>query len=312
MMSVEHDAIKEEVDGVVQQVCRVILGKREAVRLSIACLLADGHLLIEDLPGLGKTTLAYTLAQSLGLDYRRVQFTSDLLPADVLGVSIYDRVTAQFDFHPGPIFSQMMLADEVNRATPRTQSALLEAMEENQITVEGKTRVLPKPFFVIATQNATNQVGTFPLPESQLDRFSMCLRLGYPDRDAEKVLLQGEDRLALSRNIAPVLTAQRLLSIQQVVRQVHVSDALLEYLQGLLEYSRLSADYVAGLSPRAGLVILRCAKAWALMQGRAQVLPEDLQYVFPSVVGHRLHRVDDGERLRDAEVEDFLRHVPVV
>lgn len=312
MISVEQDAMKEEVGNLVEQVCQVILGKQEAVRLSVACLLANGHLLIEDLPGVGKTTLAYTLAQSLGLDYKRVQFTSDLLPADVLGISIYDRVSAQFSFHPGPIFSQMMLADEINRATPRTQSALLEAMEERQITVEGKTRLLPQPFFIIATQNVANQVGTFPLPESQLDRFSMCLRLGYPNKVAEKILLQGEDRLVLSRNIAPVLNAERLLAIQSLVKQVHVSDALLDYLQGLLEYSRLSADYVAGLSPRSGLIILSCAKAWALMDGRDQVLPEDVQHVLPSVVGHRLHRVDDGVSLGDAEVLDFLRNVPLV
>ena len=311
-MSVDQDGIKQEIANVVQQVCRVILGKDEVVRLSIACLLSRGHLLIEDLPGVGKTTLAYTLAQSLGLDYKRVQFTSDLLPADVLGVSVYDRTSAQFNFHAGPIFSQMLLADEINRATPRTQSALLEAMEEGQITVEGKTRMLPQPFFVIATQNSANQVGTFPLPESQLDRFSMCLCLGYPDKDAEKVLLQGEDRLALSRNIAPVLSAERLLAIQQLVRQVHASDALLEYVQGLLAYSRLSTDYVVGLSPRAGLLIVCCAKAWALMQGRKQVLPEDVQHVLPSVIRHRLNRVDDGASLGNAEVSEFLRNVPVV
>ena len=250
---------KETLDNIVEEIGRVILGKEQAIRLSLTCLLARGHLLIEDLPGLGKTTLSHVLASTLGLDYQRIQFTSDLLPADILGISIYDRDSSSFSFHPGPIFNQLILADEVNRATPRAQSALLEAMEESQVTVEGKTRALPEPFFVIATQNPSNQVGTFPLPESQLDRFTMRIKLGYPNNEAERELLKGSDRRQLLKRIKPTIGSVQLIAMQQQAESIHVAEALLDYLQDLLDYSRRSADYTNGLSPRAGLAVLRCA-----------------------------------------------------
>jgi MoxR-like ATPase len=251
-------------------------------------MIARGHLLIEDAPGVGKTTLAHVLAQTLGLSFQRIQFTSDMLPADILGVSVYDRNTGAFEFHPGPIFSQFILADEVNRATPRAQSALLEAMEENQITLEGETRRLPQPFFVIATQNPSNQIGTFPLPESQLDRFMMRLHLGYPGNKAERELLKGRDRREMLAEVGTVLGPDRLAQLQQQAPVITVSDALLDYLQDILEFSRVSSDFNGGLSPRAGLAVLRCSQAWALLHGRAYVLPEDIQAVLPSVVSHRL------------------------
>ena len=260
-INIQITQIRDELDNIVEEINRVILGKEEAIRLSLTCLLARGHLLIEDLPGVGKTTLSHVLASTLGLDYQRIQFTSDLLPADILGISIYDRDSSTFSFHPGPIFNQLILADEVNRATPRAQSALLEAMEESQVTIEGKTRTLPEPFFVIATQNPSNQVGTFPLPESQLDRFTMRIKLGYPDNAAERELLKGCDRRILLKNITAVIDSERLTEMQQQADTIHVSDALLDYLQDLLEYSRRSADYANGLSPRAGLAVLRCARA---------------------------------------------------
>ncbi len=297
---------RDKLDKVFKEISRVILGKEEAIRLSLACLLARGHLLIEDLPGVGKTTLSHTLASVLGLDYQRIQFTSDLLPADILGISIYDRNSSTFSFHPGPVFNQLILADEVNRATPRAQSALLEAMEENQVTVEGKTRALTEPFFVIATQNPSHQVGTFPLPESQLDRFTMRITLGYPDNTAERELLQGSDRRALLKNMTPVIGSETILQAQQQAESIHVAGALLDYLQNLLDYSRRSPDYINGLSPRSGLAILRCAKAWALMHGRPQVLPEDIQQVLPSVVAHRLNKVQDGSR---TDPQDSATHL---
>ncbi len=276
------------LQAVIEQVGTVILGKSRQIRLALACLLARGHLLIEDLPGVGKTTLAHVLAQTLGLQFHRIQFTSDLLPADIIGVSIYDQDDGHFEFHPGPIFAQLILADEVNRATPKTQSALLEAMEEHQVTTEGQTRPLPRPFFVIATQNPAHQVGTFPLPESQLDRFLMRIEIGFPDQRAERALLKGRDRREMISHLRPRMSAQQLLSLQQAVGEVHVSDALLDYLQALLEHTRTTALFAPGLSPRAGLALLRSAQAWALMQGRDQVLPEDVQTVLPGVVSHRL------------------------
>ena len=277
-----------ELERVIHAANRIILGKEHAVRLALACLLARGHLLIEDMPGVGKTTLAHVLANTLGLSFQRIQFTSDMLPADILGVSIYNRESGAFNFHPGPIFSQVILADEVNRTTPRTQSALLEAMEERQVTIEGETRALPRPFFVIATQNPSYQVGTFPLPESQLDRFTMCLSLGFPDYAAERELLKGRDRRELLAEAAAVLDPAQLLSLQTQVELVKVADPLLDYLQDLLEYTRVSANYVAGLSPRAGMAILHCGQAWALIHGRDHVIPEDIQTVFHSVINHRL------------------------
>jgi MoxR-like ATPase len=276
------------IQPVIDQVSQVILGKDRQIRLALACLLARGHLLIEDLPGVGKTTLAHVLARTLGLDFQRIQFTSDLLPADILGVSVYDRDSASFKFHPGPVFTRMILADEINRATPKSQSALLESMEEHQVTVEGETRALPEPFFVIATQNPAYQVGTFPLPESQLDRFLMRIELGYPDARAERALLQGEDRRTLADALRPALSAADLDALQAAVRACFVSDALLDYIQALLAYTRHTPRYVNGLSPRAALALLHAAQAWALIAGRDSVLPEDVQAVLPAVVGHRL------------------------
>jgi MoxR-like ATPase len=283
------------VDGLLAEINRVVLGKGEAARLAVACLLARGHLLIEDLPGVGKTTLAHTLAQLLGLDFQRIQFTSDLLPADIIGASIFERDTGAFVFHPGPLFAQLVLADEVNRATPKTQSALLEAMGERQVSVEGETRPLPEPFFVIATQNPLTQVGTFPLPESQLDRFHMRISLGYPDARAERELLQGEDRAELMERLEPVLDPQRLEGLQRRVPEVHASGALIDYVQALVAHTRTVGRFRTGLSPRAGLALLRAAQAWALVDGREAVLPEDVQAVFGAVAGHRLHPLPEEE-----------------
>jgi MoxR-like ATPase len=302
MDSITGEAMKNALDRVIDEAGRIVLGKEEVIRLALTCLLAKGHLLIEDLPGVGKTTLAHLLAKLLGLNYQRIQFTSDLLPADILGVSIYNRDDGNFHFHPGPVFSQLVLADEINRATPKAQSALLEAMEERQITTEGETRPLPEPFFVIATQNPAHQIGTFPLPESQLDRFLMRIQLGYPDARAERALLAGQDRREMLKELQPCLTPQQLAELQQQVMEVHVSDALLDYCQALLEFSRNNPRFNHGLSPRAGLALLRASRAWALLQGRFQVLPEDLQAVLPSTVAHRLHTTDDtgvdeGEQL---------------
>ncbi len=303
---------KDTLDNIVEEIGRVILGKEEAIRLSLTCLLARGHLLIEDLPGVGKTILSHVIASTLGLDYQRIQFTSDLLPADILGISIYDRDSGSFSFHPGPIFSQLILADEVNRATPRAQSALLEAMEESQVTVEGKTRALPEPFFVIATQNPSNQVGTFPLPESQLDRFTMRIKLGYPDNEAERELLKGSDRRQLLKHITPTIDSEQLIAMQVLAESIHVAEALLDYLQDLLEFSRRSADYTNGLSPRAGLAVLRCARAWALIHGHPQVLPEDIQQVLPSIISHRLIRVqDNGQVTQEDDAAHLIKQVPI-
>jgi MoxR-like ATPase len=302
----------EPIDSIVRQVGEVILGKERQIRLAVACLLARGHLLIEDIPGVGKTMLAHALAISLGLHFQRIQFTSDLLPADILGVSIFDRETSVFRFHPGPIFSQVILADEVNRATPKTQSALLEAMEEHQVTAEGETRPLPEPFFVIATQNPSHQIGTFPLPDSQLDRFLMRIELGYPDAGAERALLQGSDRRELLPQLGARMQPEELAKLQQAVRQVHASPALFDYLQALVAYTRRSPDYVSGLSPRAAIALLNAARAWALMGGRKQVLPEDIQAIVPGVVGHRLYVTHDHTRISGADVaETLIESVPI-
>ena len=285
---------------------QVILGKDEQIRLALTCLVARGHLLIEDLPGVGKTTLAHAIAQVMGLDFQRIQFTSDLLPADVLGVAVYDRERASFEFHKGPVFSNFVLADEVNRATPKTQSALLEAMEEYQVTVEGETRDLPTPFFVIATQNPMHQIGTYPLPESQLDRFLMRLHLGFPDRQAERELLQGEDRRELIEHISPVLDGAKLVSIQKQAANIHVSNALLDYVQSLLEFTRMSPMFEFGLSPRGGLALLSSAKALALIEGKEFVLPEHIKQVLPSVVNHRLVMTSDELETRKQTAADFI------
>ncbi|HUL41598.1 MAG TPA: MoxR family ATPase [Burkholderiales bacterium] len=306
----QHDLKAQAIDRVIAQVGSIILGKDRQIRLALACMLARGHLLIEDLPGVGKTTLAHALARSLGLEFHRIQFTSDMLPADILGVSIYDRSIASFKFHPGPVFAQVVLADEINRATPKTQSALLEAMEEHQVTTEGETRPLPRPFFVIATQNPSQFVGTFPLPESQLDRFLMRIRLGYPDNGAERALLKGGERRDMVSHLAPCMNAAELLEIQQKVRLVHASDALMDYLQALIQRTRQSPHYVNGLSPRAGLALLHSARAWALVHGRNQVLPEDVQAILPSVVGHRLQPAGDHAQSKDP-AENLISSVAI-
>jgi MoxR-like ATPase len=289
----------------------VILGKPRQIRLCLACLMARGHLLIEDVPGVGKTTLAHALAHLLGLAWQRVQFTSDLLPADIIGVSIFDRAHQRFDFRRGPIFTQLLLADEVNRASPRTQSALLEAMEERQVSADGTTYRLPDVFFVVATQNPHEQLGTFALPESQLDRFLMRVTLGYPDAGHERELLRGGDRRDLLPQMPPALNPAGVLRVQQQVRAVHVSDALLGYAQALIASTRERADLKLGLSPRAGQGLLRAAQSWACLDGRSAVLPEDIQAVLPAVVAHRLERREPGGGDGDALAAEIIRGVPV-
>jgi MoxR-like ATPase len=281
------------LEAVISAASRVILGKERQIRLSLACLLARGHLLIEDQPGVGKTTLAHVLARLLGLHFQRIQFTSDMLPADILGVSVFDRERGTFNFHPGPVFSQVVLADEINRATPKTQSALLEAMEERQVTAEGRTRPLPAPFFVIATQNPAHQIGTFPLPESQLDRFLMRIELGYPDRAAERELLAGTDRREMLAGMPACMSPENLIAHQDAVRRVHAAGPLIDYVQALAAHTRSCGDWQAGLSPRAALALLACARAWAWLAGRDHVLPEDVKAVLPGVAGHRLRPADD-------------------
>lgn len=298
-------------ETIVAQIGRVVLGKESQVRLALTCLFADGHLLIEDLPGIGKTTLAKVLSRCLGLQFRRVQFTSDMLPGDVLGVSVFERKSSSFVFHPGPIFTQVLLADEINRATPKTQSALLEAMEERQVTVEGETRSLEIPFFVIATQNPAEQSGTFPLPESQLDRFLMRIELGYPARSAERQLLRSDGRRAALQEFSAALDGADVQHIQRKAAGVQVSDALLEYVQDLLEFTRTSNHFYVGLSPRAGLNLLAAARAWAYLHGRDFVLPEDLQRVLVPVVGHRLHRREDRREFSSQTLHAIMMEVPV-
>ena len=280
------------IERALSSLSTVILGKNQQLKLSMCCLLADGHLLIEDLPGMGKTTLSHALAQVFGLKYSRIQFTSDLLPADIIGVSIFEKSPdsgeGAFRFHQGPVFAQVVLADEINRATAKSQSALLEAMEERQVTVEGQTRKLPEPFFVIATQNPSSQGGTFPLPESQLDRFLMCLSLGYPDARAERELLEGVSRRHLVDELKAVISPEALSGLRQAVDGVKASSAVLDYLQRILAFSRNDTRFTHGLSPRAGIALLRAAKAWAVIDGRSFLIPEDVQAVLASVVDHRL------------------------
>lgn len=303
--------LSSKLEAAVAQVGQVVLGNPEAIRLAFACLLARGHLLFEDRPGVGKTTLAHAIACSLGLDFQRIQFTSDLLPADIVGVSVWDREAAGFVFHPGPVFSQVVLADEVNRATPKTQSALLEAMEEHQVSVDGSTRPLPEPFFVIATQNPTEQIGTYPLPESQLDRFTLRIGLGYPDPRAERALLAGADRRELLAELVPALDANDLREATATVRAVHAAPRLLDYLQALLARSRRHPHIIAGLSPRAALSLLAASRACALLEGRDYLLPEDLQAVFPAVAGHRLMPRDINQEPGDVLARHILEEVPV-
>jgi MoxR-like ATPase len=304
--------MSQSLQNVIRQAEQIILGKPQQIRLALACLLARGHLLIEDLPGVGKTTLAHGLARTLGLQFQRIQFTSDLLPADILGVSVYQRDTGKFEFHPGPIFSQMVLADEINRATPKAQSALLEAMEEQQVTIEGTTRALPAPFFVIATQNPAYQIGTYALPESQLDRFMLRIQMGYPDAHAERGLLSGVDRREIVAQLSPQLEHSELMMLQKRAREVFVSPALLDYVQAILRYTREESRYTHGLSPRAGLSLLAAARAWALLEEREAVIPEDVQAVLPGVVSHRLQAVGEYARLNSAAlVRELIEAVAI-
>jgi len=298
----------ESLAAVARAIGNVVLGKDREIQLALACLLARGHLLIEDLPGVGKTTLAHVLAQVLGLEFKRIQFTSDLLPADILGVSIYQPQTEKFHFHRGPIFAQLVLADEINRATPKTQSALLEAMEERQVTSDGVTLKLPEPFFVIATQNPHHLIGTFPLPESQLDRFLMRIELGYPDNRAERTLLRGRDRRDLLNEMPRVIESGDLLALQQQSERVHVADALLDYVQALIAATRESPLLAVGLSPRGGLALLRAARAWAVLEGRALVIPEDVQAVADAVIGHRVRLAPEA---RADAIANLLKAVAV-
>lgn len=277
------------INSSLTEINKIILGKENAIRLAVSCLLAQGHLLIEDMPGVGKTTMALTLSKVFGLNFNRLQFTSDLLPADITGISVYNTQKGQFEFHRGPIFNQVLLADEINRATPRTQSALLEAMEEKKVSVDGTTYDLPEPFFVIATQNPASQRGTFPLPESQLDRFMMRLHIGYPDREAEKNLLSGSNPRNLLQNLSCSTDPAKLQQYQQQTRAVHVSDAVIDYILTIVEKSRSDNRFIEGLSPRAGLALKNAAQAWAFIDQRDFVIPEDIQQVFLAVCAHRLH-----------------------
>ncbi|HFH3262600.1 TPA: AAA family ATPase [Pseudomonas aeruginosa] len=301
------------LEACLKAVDEILLGKDRQVRLALACLLARGHLLIEDLPGMGKTTLSHALARVLGLSFQRIQFTSDLLPGDILGTSVFDKDSGQFVFHPGPIFAELVLADEINRATPKSQSALLEAMEEGQVTIEGATRPLPEPFFVIATQNPASQGGTFSLPESQLDRFLMRLSLGYPGRAAERSLLLGEARRDLLPRLEPLLDHAALAAFQAEVPKVRASDALVDYVLRLVEATRTQPAFSLGLSPRGSLALLAAARAWALLAGRDYVIPEDVQAVLPAVAGHRLRdQADPTGHGGGALVQWLLREVPAL
>jgi MoxR-like ATPase len=302
---------QQKVNQAVAAIETIILGKPRQIRLAVCCLLARGHCLIEDLPGVGKTTLSQSIAQVFGLGFSRIQFTSDLLPADILGVSIFDPANQQFKFHPGPIFSHFVLADEINRATPKTQSALLEAMEEGQITVEGETHTLAKPFFVVGTQNPLDQSGTFPLPESQLDRFMMKLQLGYPDPAAERALLSGEDPRQKLLRQKPVTTAAEFIDFQKAVDAIHCSDALLDYVQRLIQATRNPGLFLYGLSPRAGLAIVRAGRASAFMSGRIHVEPGDIQAVFPSISEHRLTAADQHGRTSQPLIQNLLEQIAI-
>ncbi|MFO1261884.1 MAG: MoxR family ATPase [Rhodoferax sp.] len=293
------------------QLNTVIVGKSAQIQDCVACLLAGGHLLIDDVPGVGKTTLAHALSRSFGLQFARVQFTSDLMPSDLTGVSIYERGKESFVFHPGPIFAQVLLADEINRASPKTQSALLEAMEEHQVTVEGETRALPQPFFVIATQNPLDQLGTYALPESQMDRFLMRISLGYPDRAAERALLTGQDRRDLVEHLPSLLQHGELQALQQAAQAVHVADALLDYVQDLIAATRNGQWFLQGLSPRAGIAVLRAARAQALLCGRNYVAPDDVQAILPQTIAHRLIPVGDSGRGAVEQVQALLADVPL-
>ena len=302
---------QQKLKSLLNQLNTVIVGKSAQVQDCVACLLAGGHLLIEDVPGVGKTTLAHALAHTFGLQFSRVQFTADLMPSDLVGVSIYERGREAFVFHPGPVFAQVLLADEINRASPKTQSALLEAMEEKQVSVEGETRALPHPFFVIATQNPYDQLGTFALPESQLDRFLMRISLGYPDRAAERALLAGADRRDMVAGMLPMLSPGELEELQQLVQTIHAAEPLLNYLQDVIAATRSGRWFVQGLSPRAGIAVLRAARAQALLSGRDYVAPDDIQAILPQTVAHRLVPVGDAGRGAVEQVRAMLDAVPL-
>jgi MoxR-like ATPase len=303
--------LPRQLARLVDQIARIIVGKRSQIEDAVACLLAGGHLLIEDVPGVGKTTLAHALAVSLGLDFRRVQFTADLMPSDLIGVSVFERAKDAFVFHPGPVFAQVLLADEINRAGPKTQSALLEAMEEQQVSVESVTRKLPQPFFVIATQNPSDQLGTYPLPESQLDRFLLRVPLGYPDRARERELLAGEDRRHLVARLPAVMQPDELVAAQLAVPKVTASEALLDYLQALIAASRDGRWFVEGLSPRAGIAVLRVARARALMAERSYVAPDDIQAILPQAIAHRLTPVSGAGRGAAEQVRAMVEATPI-
>ncbi len=301
------------IQKTIDQIGTVVLGKEHQIKLAVACLLSEGHLLIEDLPGMGKTTLAHALAKVFNLSYNRIQFTSDILPADIIGAPIFDKDEGRFVFHEGPIFNQLILADEINRTTPKSQSALLEAMEERQVTVEGESRVLPEPFFVIATQNPSNQAGTFPLPESQLDRFLMRIELGYPDPIAERILLQEQDRRVVISSLPTQINLLKLRELQAECKQVKVSDALLDYIQRIIAYTRETQDFSHGLSPRGAMALLSSAKSWAYMENRDYVVPEDVQAVLPSVAEHRLRAsADFSDHVGSALAQKLLSSVDVI
>lgn len=302
-----HERLKDALDTVNQ----ILLGKKQQVKLAFSCLLARGHLLVEDLPGVGKTTLAHALAAVIGVRYQRIQFTSDLLPADILGVSIYRRDLEKFEFHPGPIFTQLVLADEINRATPKSQSALLEAMAEGQVTIEGETHILPKPFFVIATQNPLDLGGTFPLPDSQLDRFLLSISLGFPEPEVERELLTARDRLLVLSDTQAIISPEDVLLLSVDCQKVHVSPALLDYVQALLAGTRNSRWFETGLSPRAGIAMLHCSKAYAYLEGRDFAIPEDVKAIFPSLARHRMNVPHGMETTVNEQITDLLNQVAI-
>lgn len=304
--------MQPQIQDIVDQVSTVLLGKEGPIKLALCCLFARGHLLIEDLPGMGKTTLSHALAKVLGLDFKRVQFTSDLMPADILGYSIFDQGKSEFRFHKGPVFTQVLLADEINRTTPKTQSALLEAMAEKQVSIEGETRQLPTPFFVIATQNPVTQSGTYPLPESQLDRFLMRIEIGYPDPKAERRMFLGQNTKPALEGMQARLTAGQLDDVSHQCESVKVSDALLDYVQRLVEYSRSGGAFAYGLSPRGALALLNCARAFAFVEGRSHVIPEDVQAVLPAVAGHRLRASAQHQGDTGALVQQLMTDVAVI
>ncbi len=296
---------------IIDQIGKVVLGKEKQIRLALTCLFAKGHLLIEDIPGIGKTTLAKVLSVCLGLKFQRIQCTSDMLPGDILGFTVFDKKSGSFEFHPGPIFTNVLLADEINRTTPKTQSALLEAMEEHQVTLEGQTRKLDDPYYVIATQNPLEHSGTYPLPESQLDRFLMRISIGYPGRLAEKNLLQGEEAKKILAEMNVCMFHEDVLSIQEKVKNIHASDAFFEYLQDLLDFTRNSQHFHMGLSPRAGIALLQASRSWAFIDGRDFVVPEDLQKIMPWVIGHRLRSKDDLEEIPMDRLNTIMMEVPI-